>query len=116
MDDSLTCKQKCSCSSEGTSVKNTQRGGSRNVTVVLPTPPPGKPTCSIGFHSIGFHCPSSCSSTTQATSVPSPFSLASSSAALSPMSSSSTPASTASSSSTAASSATSSPTTSPVTS
>ncbi len=68
MDDGSTCKQKFSCSKEGTSVKNTQCGGAKNVTVVLPTPPLSKPTCSVGIHSIGFNCPSSCTTTTKAIS------------------------------------------------
>ncbi|KAG0650300.1 hypothetical protein D0Z07_2959 [Hyphodiscus hymeniophilus] len=58
MSDGSTCKQTSPCSKSGTTIKNTQCGGAKNVTVVYPSPPSGggKSTCSIGVHSIGFDC------------------------------------------------------------
>lgn len=56
-----TCKQTSSCSAGGTTVKNSQCGGAKNVTVVYPSQPAGssgegKSSCSIGVHSVGFDC------------------------------------------------------------
>ncbi|OBT49872.1 hypothetical protein VE04_09499 [Pseudogymnoascus sp. 24MN13] len=56
--DNSICKQKSSCKKTGTTVKNTQCGGAKDVTVVYPKPAKGgKASCSIGIHSIGFDCP-----------------------------------------------------------
>ncbi|OBT92975.1 hypothetical protein VE01_08580 [Pseudogymnoascus verrucosus] len=56
--DNSICKQKSSCKKTGTTVKNTQCGGAKDVTVVYPKPAKGgKKSCSIGIHSIGFDCP-----------------------------------------------------------
>ncbi|KFY07848.1 hypothetical protein V492_06769, partial [Pseudogymnoascus sp. VKM F-4246] len=53
--DNSVCKQKSHCKSTGTTVKNTQCGGAKDVTVVYPKPAKGgKSHCSIGIHSIGF--------------------------------------------------------------
>ncbi|KAH8588531.1 hypothetical protein B0O99DRAFT_677390 [Bisporella sp. PMI_857] len=59
MPDKSTCKQTSKCSKSGTIVKNTQCGGATDVVVVYPQKDKSKPSkCSIGIHSIGFHCES----------------------------------------------------------
>lgn len=69
MPDGSVCKQTSSCSSRGSTIKNTQCGGAKNVTVVYPGQGP-KPTCSIGVHSIGFDCSSHSIHSYTATTVP----------------------------------------------
>ncbi|KAK8048682.1 hypothetical protein PG994_010412 [Apiospora phragmitis] len=57
MPDGSTCKHRTPCKKSGTFVKNTQCGGAKNVTVVVPKQPAvPKETCNFGFHSITFDC------------------------------------------------------------
>lgn len=57
MPDGSLCKQRSSCSRAGSSIKNTQCGGAKNVTIIYPPQKnKPKPTCSFGIHSIGFDC------------------------------------------------------------
>lgn len=57
MPDGSACKQRSSCSKSGSSVKNSQCGGAKNVTIIMPPQPSKpKPSCSIGVHSISFDC------------------------------------------------------------
>lgn len=74
MPDGSTCTETHSCSSGGSIFQNTQCGGAKSVTFK-----PGKnapPGCSIGVHSVGFHCssastpPGASSTTVTAQSVP----------------------------------------------
>src|ERR1700760_2517761 len=73
MPDGSTCKHTASCSSEGTTVENTQCGGARSVSFQMPpSSGSGKSECDAGIHSIGFDCnsqttSSSSSSTTTTT-------------------------------------------------
>lgn len=54
MPDGSTCKEVHSCSTQGTTFQNTQCGGAKQVTF---KPGKGAPKgCSIGVHSVGFHC------------------------------------------------------------
>jgi len=56
MPDKSTCKQRSSCKKGGSVVKNSQCGGAKSVSIVYPSQP-AKPTkCSIGVHSMSFHC------------------------------------------------------------
>lgn len=68
MPDGSTCKEIHSCSTQGTVFHNTQCGGAKSVTFK-----PGKHApsgCSIGVHSVGFHCgPPSKPPSTPSTSV-----------------------------------------------
>ncbi|KAK2045181.1 hypothetical protein LZ31DRAFT_259383 [Colletotrichum somersetense] len=57
MPDGSNCKQRSSCSKSGTTVKNSQCGGAKNVTIVYPSQPSKpKSTCGVGVHTIGFDC------------------------------------------------------------
>ena len=57
MPDGSSCKHRSPCSKSGTTVKNNQCGGAKNVTIVYPTQPSKpKPTCSIDIHTISFSC------------------------------------------------------------
>ncbi|KAK1596958.1 adhesin protein Mad1 [Colletotrichum navitas] len=57
MPDGSSCKQRSACSKSGTTVKNSQCGGAKNVTIVYPSQPSKpKPTCGVGIHTIGFDC------------------------------------------------------------
>ena len=57
MPDGSKCKHRTACSKSGTTVKNSQCGGAKNVTIVYPTQPSKpKPTCSIDIHTISFSC------------------------------------------------------------
>ena len=54
MPDGTTCTEYHSCSSEGSVIQNSQCGGAKSVTFKPGANAP--PSCSIGVHSIGFHC------------------------------------------------------------
>ncbi|KAK8042152.1 adhesin protein mad1 protein [Apiospora rasikravindrae] len=57
MPDGSTCKHRTFCKKSGTFVKNTQCGGAKDVTVIVPKQPAvPKETCNFGFHSITFDC------------------------------------------------------------
>ncbi|KAF4871129.1 hypothetical protein CGCSCA1_v009653 [Colletotrichum siamense] len=57
MPDGSTCKHRSACSKSGTTVKNTQCGGAKNVTIVYPSQPSKpKSTCGVGIHTISFDC------------------------------------------------------------
>ncbi|KAF9872176.1 adhesin protein Mad1 [Colletotrichum karsti] len=57
MPDGSTCKHRSACSKAGTTVKNTQCGGAKNVTIVYPSQPSKpKSTCGVGIHTISFDC------------------------------------------------------------
>ncbi|KAK2003822.1 hypothetical protein LX36DRAFT_54506 [Colletotrichum falcatum] len=57
MPDGSNCKQRSPCSKSGTTVKNSQCGGAKNVTIVYPSQPSKpKSTCGVGVHTIGFDC------------------------------------------------------------
>ncbi|KAK7923054.1 adhesin protein Mad1 [Apiospora marii] len=59
MPDGSTCKHRTPCKKSGTYVQNSQCGGAKNVTVVVPKQPAvPKETCNFGFHSITFDCAS----------------------------------------------------------
>ncbi|KAI3399424.1 hypothetical protein diail_6896, partial [Diaporthe ilicicola] len=68
MGDGSTCKQRSSCSSQGSTVKNTQCGGAKNVTIVYPSGqsghniPKASSTCGVSIPTVSFDC-SSASST-----------------------------------------------------
>lgn len=72
MGDGTTCKQKSSCSSSGSIVKNSQCGGAKSVAVVFPSQTAGsgkgKSSCSIGVHSVGFDCSTASSTVVHSTS------------------------------------------------
>lgn len=74
MEDGSTCKQRSSCSSEGSTVKNSQCGGAKNVTIVYPSGQTGSSipkessTCSVSIPTISFDCNSASSTVTKATS------------------------------------------------
>ncbi|KAG7100316.1 hypothetical protein HYQ45_015847 [Verticillium longisporum] len=57
MPDGGLCKHRAPCSKQGTTVKNSQCGGAKNVTVVYP-PQPNKPKtkCGVDIWKIGFDC------------------------------------------------------------
>ncbi|KAH8907822.1 hypothetical protein BR93DRAFT_958372 [Coniochaeta sp. PMI_546] len=60
MPDGSTCKHRSSCSKSGSTIKNDQCGGAKNVTIVFPPQPnKPKPTCSVDIHTISFECSSS---------------------------------------------------------
>ncbi|OIW30907.1 hypothetical protein CONLIGDRAFT_293631 [Coniochaeta ligniaria NRRL 30616] len=60
MPDGSTCKTRSSCSKSGSTVKNDQCGGAKNVTIVFPPQPnKPKPTCSVDINTISFECSSS---------------------------------------------------------
>lgn len=73
MGDGSICKQRSACSSEGSTVKNSQCGGAKNVTIVYPsgqsgdTIPKESTTCSISIPTISFDCNSASSTVTRAT-------------------------------------------------
>lgn len=57
MADGSKCKQRSRCSKDGTTINNSQCGGAKNVTVVVPEQDNNpSPSCSFGFHSISFFC------------------------------------------------------------
>ncbi|KAH0548636.1 hypothetical protein GP486_007820 [Trichoglossum hirsutum] len=57
MDDGSTCKHVSPCQASGSSVKNTQCGGAKAVTVQIPEKDKGKgKSCNVGIHSIKFNC------------------------------------------------------------
>lgn len=74
MPDGSSCKHRSSCSSQGTSVKNSQCGGATNVTVVYPTGqtgnniPPASTTCSVNIPTVSFACGSASSTVIASTS------------------------------------------------
>ncbi|KFY25733.1 hypothetical protein V493_04491 [Pseudogymnoascus sp. VKM F-4281 (FW-2241)] len=73
--DNSLCKQKSKCKRTGSTVKNTQCGGAKDVTVVYPKPKKGgKKHCNIGIHHIGFECPTktATASTVQSTTTAAP--------------------------------------------
>ncbi|POS71709.1 adhesin protein Mad1 [Diaporthe helianthi] len=73
MADGSTCKQRSSCSSQGSTVKNTQCGGAKNVTIVYPSGqsgdkvPKASSTCGITIPTVSFDCSSAQSTTTKYT-------------------------------------------------
>ena len=72
MPDGSTCKESHSCSSKASLIKNTQCGGANKVSFK-----PGKnaqPGCSIGVHSVGFHCGSATSTIPAYTTTSTPLS------------------------------------------
>ncbi|KAI3541363.1 adhesin protein Mad1 [Colletotrichum abscissum] len=57
MPDGSSCKHRSACSKSGTTVKNSQCGGAKNVTIVYPEQPSKpKTTCGVGIHTISFDC------------------------------------------------------------
>ncbi|KAL0937818.1 extracellular serine-threonine rich protein [Colletotrichum truncatum] len=57
MPDGSSCKHRSACSKSGTTVKNSQCGGAKNVTIVYPNQPSKpKSTCGVGIHTINFDC------------------------------------------------------------
>lgn len=76
MEDGSVCKQRSDCSSEGSTVKNTQCGGAKNVTIVYPTGQTGdnipkeSSTCSISIPTISFDCNSASSTVVKTTNTP----------------------------------------------
>ncbi|KAK3310804.1 uncharacterized protein B0T15DRAFT_507437 [Chaetomium strumarium] len=57
MPDGSTCKHRSRCSKSGTTVRNSQCGGAKNVTIVFPPQPnKPKPSCSIQVPTISFDC------------------------------------------------------------
>lgn len=57
MPDGSVCKHRQACKKSGTTVENSQCGGAKNVTIVVPKQPAvPKETCHFGFHSITFDC------------------------------------------------------------
>ncbi|PON22768.1 adhesin protein Mad1 [Trichoderma gamsii] len=54
MPDGSTCKHSAQCSSQGTTVKNSQCGGAKSVTIVYPNS--GKSSCRTKVHHIGWDC------------------------------------------------------------
>ncbi|KAF6810773.1 extracellular serine-threonine rich protein [Colletotrichum sojae] len=57
MPDGSSCKHRSACSKSGTTVKNSQCGGAKNVTIVYPSQPSKpKSTCGVGIHTINFDC------------------------------------------------------------
>ncbi|ELR04967.1 hypothetical protein GMDG_00224 [Pseudogymnoascus destructans 20631-21] len=73
--DNSICKQKSHCKTTGTTVKNTQCGGAKDVTVVFVKAAIGvKSSCNIGIHSIGFDCPNptATASTVKSTTIAAP--------------------------------------------
>lgn len=73
MGDGSTCKQRSSCSSQGSTVKNSQCGGAKNVTIVYPSGqsgdkiPKASSTCGISIPTVSFDCSSASSTTTKYT-------------------------------------------------
>lgn len=73
MGDGSTCKQRSSCSSQGSTVKNTQCGGAKNVTIVYPPGqsgdkvPKASSTCGVTIPTVSFDCSSAQSTTTKYT-------------------------------------------------
>lgn len=73
MGDGSTCKQRSSCSSQGSTVKNTQCGGAKNVTIVYPSGqsgdkvPKASSTCGVTIPTVSFDCSSAQSTTTKYT-------------------------------------------------
>lgn len=73
MGDGSTCKQRSSCSSQGSTVKNTQCGGAKNVTIVYPSGqsgdkiPKASSTCGVSIPTVSFDCSSASSTTTKYT-------------------------------------------------
>lgn len=73
MGDGSTCKQRSSCSSQGSTVKNTQCGGAKNVTIVYPSGqsggkiPSASSTCGVSIPTVSFDCSSASSTTTKYT-------------------------------------------------
>ncbi|KAH6973739.1 hypothetical protein BKA56DRAFT_619949 [Ilyonectria sp. MPI-CAGE-AT-0026] len=56
MGDGSTCKQSADCSSQGTSIHNTQCGGAKKVTFVYPVQDKPKSNCEIEVPTIDFDC------------------------------------------------------------
>ncbi|KAM0248380.1 hypothetical protein ACHAQJ_009505 [Trichoderma viride] len=54
MPDGSTCKQSSQCSSQGTTIKNSQCGGAKSVTIVYPGS--GKSSCKTKVHHISWDC------------------------------------------------------------
>ncbi|KAK3703814.1 hypothetical protein LTR37_014260 [Vermiconidia calcicola] len=76
MPDGSTCTETHSCAAGGSVVKNTQCGGAKSVTFK-----PGKEApsgCSIGVHSVGFHCGGPASSSVPSYSTPTGYASSSS--------------------------------------
>ncbi|KAK3724094.1 hypothetical protein LTR37_001216 [Vermiconidia calcicola] len=76
MPDGSTCTETHSCAAGGSIVKNTQCGGAKSVTFK-----PGKEApsgCSIGVHSVGFHCGGPASSSIPSYSTPTAYASSSS--------------------------------------
>jgi hypothetical protein len=73
MGDGSTCKQRSPCSSQGSTVKNTQCGGAKNVTIVYPSGqsgdkiPKASSTCGVSIPTISFDCSTAVSTTTKYT-------------------------------------------------
>lgn len=73
MEDGSTCKQRSSCSSQGSTVKNSQCGGAKNVTIVYPSGqsgdkiPKASSTCGVSIPTVSFDCSSASSTTTKYT-------------------------------------------------
>lgn len=73
MGDGSTCKQRSSCSSQGSTVKNSQCGGAKNVTIVYPSGqsgdkiPKASSTCGVSIPTVSFDCSSASSTTTKYT-------------------------------------------------
>ncbi|RDL41593.1 uncharacterized protein BP5553_01572 [Venustampulla echinocandica] len=69
-----SCKHISPCKKGGSVVKNSQCGGATAVTVVYPTQtaksPPPKKSCSIGIHTVSFHCGSSTTPVVRPTTKP----------------------------------------------
>ncbi|KAL1876305.1 hypothetical protein Daus18300_002934 [Diaporthe australafricana] len=73
MGDGSTCKQRSSCSSQGSTVKNSQCGGAKNVTIVYPSGqsgdkiPKASSTCGVSIPTVSFDCSSASSTITKHT-------------------------------------------------
>ncbi|KAK8114102.1 adhesin protein Mad1 [Apiospora kogelbergensis] len=67
MPDGSTCKHRTPCKKSGTYVQNSQCGGAKNVTVIVPKQPAvPKETCNFGFHSASTKPPALTTSSTAA--------------------------------------------------
>lgn len=57
MPDGSLCKHRASCKKGGADIKNSQCGGAKHVTVVLPPlPTHTKKSCGVAIHTMSFHC------------------------------------------------------------
>lgn len=76
MGDGSSCRHRSACSSQGSSVKNSQCGGATNLTIVYPGDqtgnniPPESSTCAINLPTVSFSC-GAASSTVAASTTPS---------------------------------------------